>query len=309
MLGSNVFFQLLLWLFLACSCAVLKGDSSKKYTRSTPPGCIQIGDNLYYDRTEVPNSSWLFYINWTARIFGKSSERYQAALPDTTVWLQHDSCVHQQKTYYFRHPSYQAYPIVGITRQQAIQYTQWRTDRVFEIYLFGRKVIRRNEYPQTPDDYFTVGRYFAGQFKGMVPDTNIRYYIKYTLPTIEQRQLALAHNDSINTVAKQRRVSKYDRFYMEEYPDLRVVEAQVCDTVFTYNGMPIELTWRGAWRRNEIYHLEGNVSEWLSQPNVSAGGSWYHTRAQLRANDTFSDSLPNAWTGFRNVARWVPLPK
>ena len=35
-------------------------------------------------------------------------------------------------TQYFRHPAYQDYPVVGVSWQQAVDYCDWRTDRVNE---------------------------------------------------------------------------------------------------------------------------------------------------------------------------------
>jgi formylglycine-generating enzyme required for sulfatase activity len=55
---------------------------------------------------------------------------------------------------------------------------------------------------------------------------------------------------------------------------------------------------------NPIYNLRGNVSEWLSEKDITAGGGWKDTRTQILTSDLFVTTEANAWTGFRNVCKW-----
>lgn len=309
MLQVRFSIQFLLLLGIACSCAVLKGDRSKRYRYDREPlACQEIGPNLFYDNEEVPNWGWQNYLEWIEYIFGYDSPEYLNALPDDSVWLVHDSCLHEIGSRYTKHPAYWFYPVVGITQSQAAAYTKWRTDRVFETFLTRYKVLDKRGYYQTAENYFTMERYLAGDFQGLEPDTNIKYYLKFSLPTQVQRNLALKHSDSIAKRMTGKRLSKLDKEFVERYPNFEVVEAKICDTTNYQDILPFERSYYGPFNVASIYHLKGNVSEWLSEPNTSAGGSWYHSRAQLEESDLFTDSLPNAWTGFRNVAQWVPVP-
>jgi hypothetical protein len=48
-----------------------------------PPGVIYLGENLFYDQTEITNQHWCEFTYWTQIRFGLSSEEYLATLPDT----------------------------------------------------------------------------------------------------------------------------------------------------------------------------------------------------------------------------------
>jgi len=48
-------------------------------------------------------------------------------------------------------------------------------------------------------------------------------------------------------------------------------------------------------------HLRGNVREWVEEPYTSAGIGWNDNPSLVGKQQVFTDTLPNAWTGFRNV--------
>lgn len=101
------------------------------YWQTAPPGTVRIAENLYYDEAEECNVHYREYLFWVERVFGKNSREYQIALPDTSGWLQM-ACLKDYATDYFRRVPYDFYPLVGISQQQALNYTKWRSDRVFE---------------------------------------------------------------------------------------------------------------------------------------------------------------------------------
>ena len=60
---------------------------------------------------------------------------YEGALPDTLVWRNQLGYVEELTTNYLRHPAYAEYPVVGVNWLQAVQFAEWRTDRVNEFIL------------------------------------------------------------------------------------------------------------------------------------------------------------------------------
>jgi hypothetical protein len=44
--------------------------------------------------------------------------------------------------YYFRHPAYNNYPVVGVSWRQANDYASWRTDRVNEYILIREGILK-----------------------------------------------------------------------------------------------------------------------------------------------------------------------
>jgi gliding motility-associated lipoprotein GldJ len=69
--------------------------------------------------------------------------------------------------YYFRHPAYNNYPVVGVNWLQANDYSLWRTDRVNEMILI-REGILMMDPNQVGEANFNTEAYLAGQYEGMV---------------------------------------------------------------------------------------------------------------------------------------------
>ena len=95
--------------------------------------------SFYIDETEVTNLMYLEYLDWLQFVFPKEDEKYkyiyQGALPDTLVWRNRLGYVEELTTNYLRHPAYAEYPVVGVNWMQAVQFAEWRTDRVNEFIL------------------------------------------------------------------------------------------------------------------------------------------------------------------------------
>lgn len=107
----------------------LEGGTSAD--KNTLPRTEEV-EAFYIDQTEVTNQAYVIYLNWLKQ-FGEDRLDYEFALPDTHCW-------HSPMTYneplvrnYLRHPSYQYYPVVGVTWVQASQYCEWRSARINEL--------------------------------------------------------------------------------------------------------------------------------------------------------------------------------
>lgn len=95
--------------------------------------------SFYMDETEVTNLMYTEYLYWTKTVFPPENENYRniytGALPDTLVWRNRLGFNETMTTNYLRHPGYAEYPVVGVNWVQAVQFCQWRTDRVNEAVL------------------------------------------------------------------------------------------------------------------------------------------------------------------------------
>lgn len=130
-------------LFLATSILAMSFVWHKK-KEFTPPGCIQLNDSLYIDETEITNLSWLEYEIWNKNMYGKNSPQHLASMPDTTVWQSKLTYNQPYVQYYYRHPAYKNYPVVGVSYDQAKAFCLWRTERVKEFLSIAKKFGQMN---------------------------------------------------------------------------------------------------------------------------------------------------------------------
>ncbi len=131
--------------------------------------------SFYMDETEVANQDWLDYLHWIVINFPTDREYYYNELPDTLVWRKPLSANEPYVNNYLRHPSFQDYPVVGVSWEQANDYCDWRTDRMNENILreTGRLVdwkTASNDGKKVPTlkkgEPFNTDIYLNGQTKG-----------------------------------------------------------------------------------------------------------------------------------------------
>ncbi|WP_207764268.1 gliding motility lipoprotein GldJ [Hanstruepera neustonica] len=104
--------------------------------------------SFYMDETEVTNLMYLEYLDWIKRVYPPSEDNfkkiYDGALPDTLVWRNRLGYNEVMTENYLRHPGYQEYPVVGVSWIQAVEFANWRSDRVNEMYLEDAGYIARD---------------------------------------------------------------------------------------------------------------------------------------------------------------------
>ncbi len=119
---------------------------------------------FYMDETEVSNHNYREYLYWIGRVFVDMPEVFRNALPDTNVWRSKLAYNEPFVEYYFRHPAYQDYPVVGVNWLQATDYAAWRTDRVNEYIMDREKIIKYNSNAEINEENFNSKAYLAGQY-------------------------------------------------------------------------------------------------------------------------------------------------
>ncbi len=95
--------------------------------------------SFYMDETEVTNVMYLEYLDYLKAVYPPENPKYtniyKGALPDTLVWRNRLGYNETMTNNYLRHPAYAEYPVVGVNWIQAVQFSEWRTDRVNEAML------------------------------------------------------------------------------------------------------------------------------------------------------------------------------
>ncbi len=162
--------------------------------------------SFYMDETEVRNIDYREYVYWLSRVFGDNNRQVvYNAMPDTLVWRDPVAYNEPYVEYYFRHPSYNQYPVVGVNWMQSNDYCAWRTDRVNEKILVDIGYIELST-DQKDENNFNTDAYLAGIYQPVIrnpleslnPNQDSRIYTiedgvllpKYRLPSEAEWEFA-----------------------------------------------------------------------------------------------------------------------
>lgn len=106
--------------------------------------------SFYLGDTEVTNYEYREYMAWMAYVFPSSDPNNrlinQGILPDTLVWGNQLSRNEIFINEYLRNPSFDYYPVVGVTWLQAERYCEWLTDRANEKAMMDQGYIDKDLY-------------------------------------------------------------------------------------------------------------------------------------------------------------------
>lgn len=235
-----------------------KENSKKEFT---PPGTVKISETLFADETEISNFSWQEYELWTKSIYGTNSKEHLATLPDTLIWREMLSYNEPYVKYYYRHPAYKNYPVVGISYEQAKNYCKWRTERV-KTFLIVKKDFKHQNF-------------------------------EYRLPTkAEWEILAETSSNILNNNGKNEKGIYYLNFQHHtatgdcSSPDNPDVTA------------PVKSYYKNSFG---LYNMLGNVAEMVNEKGICKGGGWRNRIEECRVGKDLEYIKPTAWLGFRCV--------
>ena len=132
--------------------------------------------SFYMDECEISNLDYREYLYWLERVFIPQDLKvvYDNAVPDENVWRDRLGYNEPDVEYYFRHPAFNTYPVVGVNWLQATNYAAWRTDRVNEKILADRGYV---EYAETPtaEGYFNTDAYLTYETYEAEGEKRLRY--------------------------------------------------------------------------------------------------------------------------------------
>jgi len=158
--------------------------------------------SFYMDETEVTNLMYLEYLDWIKRVYPPNDPKYKdnfkkiyaGAIPDTLVWRNRLGYSEMMVENYLRHPAFMNYPVVGVSWIQAVEYANWRSDRVAEMGLQEEGYLEKDsQFSATADSNFNIDTYVNAPTKSFGGNDSI------TLPS---KRRSKAAEDSVNLYAK-----------------------------------------------------------------------------------------------------------
>jgi hypothetical protein len=289
----------LVLIFISCKATKLSYNLEKKFV---PPNGFELDKNIFVDKSEVSNIDWKEYLYWLARVFGKESSEYIEAYPDTTVWLGESNLDSLLLKNYYSNFEFDNFPVVGITQEQAIKYSKWRSDRVFEMLLINRDKIEPRP-DQNSTNYFTAKRYFSGNYFDYKPDTTIHLLPKYSLPSLHEIELL---NDKV--------IVSIDDFFdncknkiCKECIGInsRINSLENHSINYDLYNSPTKPSHIDCFNKSflEVHNLVGNVSEWTMGYLEIYGGSWKDKITDNKLETVKVDQAKSCYIGFRNICR------
>jgi formylglycine-generating enzyme required for sulfatase activity len=248
---------------------------AKKKER-TVVGCQPIyEDRIFMSTTEVTNISYREFL------FSQQKDKVDITplMPDSIVWRDKIGYSEPYVEYYFRHPAYQAYPVVGVSKEQAEAFCDWLSVQLTTLYRASEKsdidsvVVRLPTKQEWIDaakgghDYYEYPweghslRIEEGKYQGMFRANCIRGVGDYM-------GIAGNLNDAADVTA------------------------------------PAQSYWPNDYG---LYNCSGNVAELVADDNVAMGGSWGSSGYDIKVTSEMPAHEPSSRIGFRYLVEVVKL--
>lgn len=229
-----------------------------------PPGTVKINDTLFADEAEISNFYWVEYETYIKIKYGYHSPEHLAALPDTLVWREKMTYNEPYVQYYYRHPAYKDYPVVGISYEQAIAFCKWRSNRIKEFLCISKKYNAINFEYRLPTKKEWEFMSNNGGLCFLKAGKN------------EKGRVLFNHRWAKDSVEAK-------KGYQHAYPE-------VLAPVYSY------------WKNNfGLFNMIGNAGEMVLEKGISKGGSWRHLMEECRPGKDIAYTKPEPWLGFRCV--------
>ncbi len=297
---------LLLALLLACRFTYSQTPGKDM---PTPPNGVWMRDSLFMDKTEITNIAWLEYMHYLAK--DSSHVIYEAALPDTLVWLSFQDTLKVKN--YLRSPAYRYFPVVGTTYEQAVNYCRWRSQAVSRIL---DKPERRKAFNIKEGQHATFTFRLPAEKEWIEAASGSLDIEKYPYGYITYGAAPHFKEKTDFYYEKTKHIVSYDVFKAEWKAYLKSKDESFFNTIrtfknyFEYGDYAPRSVNDERTRSNPtgVNDMIGNVSEIVQQKGFAKGGSWAHSLDGSKINKVQLYAKPEAWLGFRCICE-VTLAK
>lgn len=275
-------------------------DIPDNVTYELPSRTVHV-DSFCISKFEVSNRQ---YVEFLKELYKIDSNLYKSMLPDTLVWREKYSYNEPYVEYYFRHPAYGNYPVVGVSYQQAEAYCNWLTKK----YMNEPKRKFKNVKFKLPTSeqwvYAAKGKLDLSPFpwKG-IDMQNSKGELLANFLYVDQASI---RRDSVyqkNAFGQFEKTPTYrsgginGEIYSSSYTKIKDHTGDVTMPVMSFqpNGYG-------------LYNMAGNVEEMMREKGKTHGGSWRDPGFYLLNNvyenyDTLNST--SSQRGFRYVMEFV----
>lgn len=233
---------------------------------------------------EVSNGQYLEFI---IALKSKNDSIWKTAMPDTMVWRNNLSYNEPYIEYYFRHPAYRDYPLVGVTHKQCILFCEWLTIK----YNSDEKRKHKKVLFRLPTKYeWYAAAVYKKQEKGKNDKYN-GYYEDNLFPWNDSflRNKEGKYRANFKVIDESSIHREFDSvmtiFGKKDIRQRFVGETSLYMGVAGSSNDNFEITAQvNSYWPNDlgIYNMAGNVEEFVAEYGITKGGSWHDPGYYLR---------------------------
>ena len=236
---------------------------------------------FYMSSTEITNQQYNEFLDDLLRM--GELEKYAIAKIDTTGWntFLPNTSMEPMASYYHRHPAYQNYPVVNVSKEGAELFCDWLTKQ-YDSLSNGEMPLKfrlplRSEWTYAASGgkravWYSWGGPYLRDSKGCILANYLSVGSENITRDPETGHLKIAH-------------------------DLLKVD----------NDGAMHTAPAKSYNKNDygLYNMNGNVSELIADGDYAVGGDWYSPGYDIRIQSIKEISKPQPTVGFRVVASFL----
>ena len=247
--------------------SVLFFSNKKKDKKVLFQNAIEIyNDSIWIAKTEVSNLEYLTFLNSQPKI-----EKVKYELADS-LWNKVKINNKNYASYYSKHPAYANYPVVNVSKEQAISFCKWKTESLNKTLKENSILIKvKARLPNLSE--WERGAY------GDLPA-----YSKYPWKGVRMRREKGKNKGLFNCNfrnAKGQTISNKKKINIEE------------DVTTSVNSFFVNTI--------GLYNMSGNVSEMILNKPIAVGGNWSSLETEVSIKSSIPFLKPSPKVGFRYV--------
>lgn len=221
-------------------------------------------NSFYMCNHVVTNNEYHIFLN---EIKILDTGLYRKMCPDTLIWRNKLAFMEDMVKYYFSHPAYANYPVVGVSHEQAEYYCKWLTER----YMKEPKRKYKNVVFKLPNVYQWDWAALGGLGLSPFPWGSM-YLTNSTKKYRGQRMANYMH------VAEQA-IKRENDTCTNNYGKLVIANNGEGDYMGITGGLndaaDITSPVLSYWPNNYgLYNMAGNVEEYVAEVGITKGGGW-----------------------------------